>query len=405
MQSNDYQLNTFLEYIRTKQFCLNALKDVDTDSYVHVSMNDIKTRFLVNPKVDLRKLIDAGELEVKRKKNDKGYDFYSYKVLKAGYYDLELLEPRGIELTTTTKKMMEFLKDVTLKNESPSTDYFNVFLERKNDLTRLFFLVDKFSGRVHTPITSLKSEYRRNILIDNEETISLDVVTMQPVLLGAILKDKIGDNEYSRWIDNGNDIYIMLQKKANFETRDKAKKRFFEIIFSRSNDNLNQLFGDSEWIKWINDFKNKPYNENPHTLEKNHSNLAYLLQSKEVKIMNEVWSELIQKRIKFLSVHDEVIVKKRDRRSARDIFSSVLSKYLKYFQISDNHKKGNQPKVDNLNYDYVKNLNYTNGILMYKDDYPAIFDTTESNDTISTKTKEFISMASKNPAILNQYVN
>ena len=55
--------------------------------------------------------------------------------------------------------------------------------------------------------------------------------------------------------------------------------------------------------------------------------------------------------------------------------------------------------------DYVKNLNYTNGILMYKDDYPAIFDTTNSNDTISTKTKEFISMASKNPAILNQYVN
>lgn len=412
MQSNDYQLKTFLEYIRTKQFCLNALKDVNPDSYVHVNMNDIKNRFLVNPKVDIKKLVDDGELAIKHLKNNKGYEYYLYKVLKAGYYDLELLKPKGIDLTTTTTKMMEFLKDVSLKEGTPSTDYFNVYLNRKRDLTRLFFVVDKFSGRVHTPITSLKSEYRKNLLIDNEETISLDVVTMQPVLLGAILKKEIGDNEYSKWIDDGTDIYIMLQKKANLKTRVEAKKRFFEIVFSRSNNNLNELFGDSEWIKWINDFKSKPYTENPHTLEKNHSNLAYLLQSKEVQIMNEVWMMLIQKRIKFLSVHDEIIIKVSDYKNAKDIFSSTLSKHLKYFELSDNLKiKENEDNItiqinqnsNNITFDdYVKNLNYTNGILMYANDYPALWDLTAPNDTICTKTKEFINMAYKKPEILKK---
>ena len=345
MTSNRKQLNTFIEYIRTKQFMLNALKGVDPNTFVFISMNEIKSRFLVNPHEDIKHLIEAGEIAVQENKSPKGYKYYLYKVLKAGYYDLNLIEPKGIELTRTTERMMNILKDVSLKKDSPSTQYFNSFLEHKNHLLRIFFNVDYFSGRVHTPITSFKSEYRNNILIDEVETVSLDVVTMQPVLLGAILKKTIGENEFSSWINEGKDIYLMLQSKAKLKSRNEAKKRFFEILFSRANDSLQMMFGNSSWITWINEIKSKPFEANPRTLEKNHSNLAYILQTSEVNIMTEVWSKLLDSGIKFLSVHDEIIIKYSDHDKARKIFNSVLSKYLSYFRLSDKHPP--EPKEAN----------------------------------------------------------
>lgn len=335
MKSSEYQINKFVEYIRTKQFMLNAIKGVDPNTFVFISMNEIKSRFLVNPHEDIKSLVEAGEIEVKKSKSAKGYIFYSYKVLKAGYYDLNLTEPKGKELTYTTERMMNILKDVSLKKDSPSTQYFNSFLEHKNQLLRIFFNVDEFSGRVHSPVTSFKSEYRHNILIDGKETTSLDVVTMQPVLLGEILKKTIGENDFSSWINEGRDIYLMLQSKANLKSRDVAKKRFFEILFSRPNYSLKNMFGNSNWITWINEIKNKPFNENPHTLEKNHSNLAYILQISEVNIMTEVWCNLLDNEIKFISVHDEIIIKQSDNYKAKEIFSHVLSKYLSYFRLSD----------------------------------------------------------------------
>ncbi|MCC5922309.1 MAG: hypothetical protein JJT77_00870 [Crocinitomicaceae bacterium] len=365
MQSSEYQLNKFVEYIRTKQFMLNALKGVDPNTFVFISMNEIKSRFLVNPHEDIKNLVQAGEIEVQENHNSKRHKYTSYKVLKAGYYDLNLLEPKGKELTTTTERMMNILKDVSLKKDSPSTQYFNSFLEYKNNLLRTFFNVDVFSGRVHTPITSFKGEYRKNILIDELETISIDVVTMQPLLLGSILKSKIGENEYSNWIDTGEDIYLMLQSKAKLSTRDEAKKRFFEILFSRPNDSLKKMFGNSTWIEWINEFKRQPFTPNPHTLEKNHSNLAWLLQTSEVTIMTEVWSCLLDAGVKFLSVHDEVIVKHTDYKKAKDIFSSVLSKHLTFFKLSDkqitiekqsnnSHKTVIAPPQDKVKKDTIK---------------------------------------------------
>jgi hypothetical protein len=357
MQSTDYQLNTFLEYVRTKQFCLNALKNIDPFSFVHIRMSEIENRFLINPKVDIKKLVDAGKMEVKQDETAKGYKIYYYKCLEAGYYDFNLLEHKGRELDNITERMMKHLKKVTLREGATSTQYFNAFLENK-ELIRTFFNVDEFSGRVHTPITSFKSEYRDNILINGKETLSIDVVTMQPLLLGTILKKHIGENEYSKWIDEGEDIYIKLQDKANLKTRDEAKKKFFEILFSRPNDGLKKMFGSSTWIEWINDFKQKPFAPNPHTLEKNHSNLAWLLQNKEVEIMRKVWHKLLEHGITFISVHDEIIVTAERYYDAINIFQSVMDNNFTYYKLSKKHKVEQEQRKnsENLINPHIQNL-------------------------------------------------
>jgi hypothetical protein len=313
---------------------LNALKDIDPDSFVHVGMDEIRNNYLVNPKHDIQKLVDAERLAFKVETTTKEHTIYLYRCLEAGYYDLTLLNHKGRDLDNITQRMMQNLKKVSLPDDAPRTQYFDAFLNNM-ELIRLAFNVDHFSGRVHTPITSLKGEYRKNILLGGKETISIDVVTMQPLLLGSILKTKIGENEYSNWIDAGEDIYIKLQNKAKFSTRNEAKKRFFEILFSRPNDELLKLFGNSSWIEWINDFKRQPFEPNPHTIEKNHSNLAWLLQNKEVNIMRKVWSKLLEHGILFISVHDEVIVPLEQYNEATTIFQSVMDKHFDYYRLSD----------------------------------------------------------------------
>jgi hypothetical protein len=229
--------------------------------------------------------------------------------------------------------MRENLKKITLKDGKKSTPYFDVFLQLKDHL-ELFFTIDDFSGRVHTPVTSFKSEYRKNILIDGERTISLDVATIQPLLLAKVLNKEIGENEFSAWINKGDDIYIRLMEKLGLKDRKTAKIKFFELIFSKPDDNLKETFGQSSWINWINDFKRKHHDANPHSIDKPHSNLAWLLQKVEVSIMSNVWKELVKNEIPFLTVHDEIIIKAKDQEIGLEIMSNILSNHLKHYKIN-----------------------------------------------------------------------
>lgn len=318
----------FLTYVRTLQFWQLRLKGKETD-FVYIPSDEVK-KYNIN----LQSLIDRSVIEVKEQLSIKGNKYHTYKALQKGNINLSLIKPKGNELNSTHKQMMSYLMNVSLPTEAPRTIYFDVFLKYREYEPQLFFTVDNFSKRVHTPVTSFSKEYRPNLLLFGEKTTSFDVVTMQPLLLGKILKNEIGSNEFSDWISNGNDIYIKLQDKANLNTRDEAKKKFFEMLFGKPNKQLEALFNATNWINWINEFKNKPFTPNPHTLEKNHSNLAYLLQSTEVELMSKVWIKLIECNIPFVSVHDEVIVRKQNSIETLKLFNSVLEKHFSYFKIN-----------------------------------------------------------------------
>jgi hypothetical protein len=210
----------------------------------------------------------------------------------------------------------------------------------KNDFLRLFFTVDTFCGRVHTPLTNLHRPLRKDLLFFGNPIASLDVAQMQPTILGKILFENIGTNEFSTWLNDGKDIYCMLQSKANLETRDQGKKRFFEILFSKPNNQLVKLFGESDWITWINQTKSQRLEENPHS-NKPHSNIAYLLQSTEVQIMAKVWERLAGANIPFISIHDEIIIQSHHLKQAHKIFDSVLQVEFNRYKL--NNKAGDNP--------------------------------------------------------------
>ncbi|GAC1301425.1 MAG: hypothetical protein NVSMB24_04230 [Mucilaginibacter sp.] len=324
----------FIKYVRTKMmFTLRLRSPEEQMKPVYISASEIGERFFPYPKYNRNKemqdLHDAGEIKITQIGKA-----YHYEALKPGGYDLSLLTLKKAPQDGISHAMLANIQRVSLPVNAQSTPYFNLFIRYRDIRPELFFTIDEFCGRVHTPISNFHRTHRPNLLIDNENTVSLDVATMQPLLLGKLLFNKIGNNEFSTWINEGKDIYEELQNKSGLNSRDEAKKKFFEILFSKPTDALKELFGASGWINWINNYKRIDEPLNPHNERKPHSNLAWLLQNTEVRIMKQVWSELVNIDLPFLSVHDEIIVKETDYQTAKAIFESVLSKEFEYFKLN-----------------------------------------------------------------------
>ena len=68
--------------------------------------------------------------------------------------------------------------------------------------------------------------------------------------------------------------------------------------------------------------------------KKRYSNLARLLQLSESEMFRKVWMALRKERIRFVSVHDSVIVESRNHSRAYQIMERVLSNYLDFFKIA-----------------------------------------------------------------------
>jgi len=352
--------NKFITYIRTAHFINLRHDNRDVFAPVFVSSVELRERFFLTSS-SINKFIDDGVLEVTEKITSNGNLAKYYRAMLPGPIDMSLLPPKESQpLSRVTFKMRQQLGLVSLVPESPSTIYFDAFLKHFHLRPDLFFVVDKFSGRVHTPVTNFKSEYRKNILLNGNPTTSLDVATMQPLLLGKLIHYHIGSNDYTDWIENGDDIYEVLKTKSGLATRDEAKKLFFQILFSKPSEELSKLFGNADWINWVNQYKSAPIKENPTTPDKVHNNLAWALQSKEVEVMTKVWDSLIKHSIPFLSVHDEIIVKEIDLIQAEILFSDVLKSEFKYFKLnrkSDQYALKNDVSVQSeQNVDKIKQI-------------------------------------------------
>jgi hypothetical protein len=329
----------FLTYVNTLTIFSTRLRN-DTPELppVHIPIKEIETRFFPYPeynrKQEMQSLVELGELKITEGIIN-GRKVYLYKCLRHRGFDVSMLSIPSIGYDSTTQFMRNCLKCVSISEVDPAQVYFNLFLKYNNTpLLDRFFKVDTFSGRIHTPITSLSRKYRPHLLINDSPVVSMDVATMQPLILSQVLKNYVGANEFTQWIESGMDVYTILAERTGLTSRDEGKTKFFEIAFGTPSNELAAIFGDSDWIRWINEYKTRRITGNPHNKQKPHSNLSWLLQSYEVKLMRLVWDKLAACGIKFLTVHDEIIVRIQDSPTAESLFKEVLSGIFPYFKLN-----------------------------------------------------------------------
>ena len=325
--------NEFLIYCNTRQHLTNRWKG-----------NIFSNAFYLSDKELQRWNVTRSQAEAMPELKSVGKN--KYNVVGVNEIDLSLVKPHGQPLTDLHKWMLDRVCETDMPEGIEVTQYWKSFIRHRATYPELFFTVDEFAGRIHTPISGTSKTIRPHLLLQGEQTASFDVAQMQPTLLANILADNIGKNEFSETISAGVDVYVMLQQKAGFQTRDEAKKLFFRMLFSKPSNELERLFKGANFIQWINQYKDIFDDRNPHGKEKPYSNLAWLLQTYEVSVMSEIWRRFTEKRISFLTVHDEVICRVSDKGTAKTIIESVLSKHFKSYKLNVGHVEMTPQQTD-----------------------------------------------------------
>lgn len=327
----------FINYVGAKQVHQLRFRDSDYLKPVYIPKIEIEQSYFpyqyFNAKEILERLVEDGRLKITTERTPAGHQKFLYDVGE-GEYDLSVLLPRKMKVYYGLHKYMrEQLSQISLAGCTSPTPWFDVFKKYYHDLPELFFTVDSFSGRVHTPVCSLKSEQRQHLLIDGVEVVRIDLNTAQPLCLSKILKEKLGDNEFTNWVESGLDVYEIFKQRLSLQSRDEAKVKLFELMFAYPSERHLKLYGDEKWIRWMNEFKKTRIDENPHH-EKPHTNVAWLLQKTEVEAMTKVWQSLMENSINFLTVHDEIIVPAHQRQQTFDIMKTQLKKSFSHFKLT-----------------------------------------------------------------------
>lgn len=334
---NQAQKN-FVDFVATMEIIQSRLKDSKPGA--HISQKEIEDRFFRFPTYDRKKqlqyLIENRFIDHWQVQTDNGRKCDYYKALRFCGYRPDLVKVQKPVLGETQKFMLKCVMNTDLPANFKRTEYFDFFIKYRTDFPFLFFRIDDFAKRIHTPITSLPKDVRENITLFGYDCASIDIKQSQPTILAVILESKVGKNPFSEAISSGHDVYEFIQDKLQLSSRDQAKDKFFEIVFGRPSNELYKLFDGGKWIAWINEYKSKNEPGKPAKYsQKHHNNLSWLLQNKETQMMKEIWIKLTLHRIPFITVHDEILVNHRFLREARNIFNEVLPDYLPYYQLNE----------------------------------------------------------------------
>lgn len=324
----------FTTYVRTKTVFKSRLKDLKESDYQTVKVYVYELDKLgCNNGPLLYGLREKGEIWYDNNGN--------FRAQRDGPIDPQLLErtrkPDKIKvpLTPLHRYMMDQLKHVELViPEKKMPAYFKAFVKHREEQLDAFFTIDAFSGRVHTPVVNLKHDLREHLRFHGKPLASLDVRQMQPTILAKVIYESIGDNPFSKAVFSGEDVYDLLQKRdRSIRTRGDAKKFLFQLIFGKPMNGIGRMFeGDIRWVDWINDYKSRREPRNPHSDDR-HTNLAWLLQYNEVKIMCFIWERLWKRNIPFLTIHDDILCRPCDQDEVLKIMNEELKRHFKYFSI------------------------------------------------------------------------
>lgn len=184
------------------------------------------------------------------------------------------------------------------------------------------------TNRVYTNVTNLKSIWRQDIRIDGEKVYNVDIRCSQPCLLGVLYdSSEESQKEKALFIEfvTQKDFYAELAANAPQEvnlTRDEAKEQTFTLMFGK-----NRTMAAQPLYKSL--LKIFPILARKIRLakEKNYKDLSFILQSIESDIMVlGVMTELMERGIRALSIHDSVLCKEKDIPVVNEIISRHFEK-------------------------------------------------------------------------------
>ncbi len=206
----------------------------------------------------------------------------------------------------------------------------NIYSVESINNKHIFYHFDSY-GRMHTNYTILKSFIRKNcLLIDGEETCELDIANSQPLFLTKLIADS-----KTKWVDPdefelfkkltiSGKYYQYMMDMLGETNKKKIKEMTYKVLFGRNigHSKIDKAF--KSIFPTIHNFI-KLY-------KKEHDDykiLAYDLQKAESNlIFNKIIKRIINTHphIKMITIHDSIVITKKDRDITSLIFQDELAK-------------------------------------------------------------------------------
>ena len=303
--------------------------------------SEYRERLVVNKK--LIRLVSKDKDNHKKKLNDEC--LYLHEIVKR---------------LSFRRTINEILNEFALEEQHDVRVRINELLE--NDVES--YLVDDFGSRLYYPVSGLNASVRKDLLLDNERLIEFDMKTGYFSLLYLLLIG-LKFNRYADVISNemrefAKDRFIGEEWLSLYEDCFKGNQDFYRMVslrlgkgmglFKEQRVNIkNALITDlnGRWdvkddlleidrdklrrglyvdvLDFVSEWKNnKIFKE---FLNGYHKNVSKCLMSMEVNIMKQVWRELREKNVDYLSLHDCVMVKEGDKERLKSILQEVTNKY------------------------------------------------------------------------------
>lgn len=259
-----------------------------------------------------------------------------YMLVKNGFGDLlPIVEQMfKIRINITAREFLIGIKQcyyqkkrkITLKEYINDSKKYYTLIQRWNAAKNIerysFFTLDGFGGRLHHPFTQIPKFVRKNHINYN---CSLDMVAAQPTLFADLVKKQYCEcfpvDKFVQDVENG-DIYVTIQNKLRLKSRDAAKQFMNIILFDDDGVNVakatykfRQMYPFAASL--LSDMK---FN--------NYKNSARELQKKEVDLFSQVWKELKQRNIDFITIHDEIVFDKKDMQVVKAVMNRIFTKNL-----------------------------------------------------------------------------
>ena len=345
----------------------------------------------VNSDLNIQNLDKVIDLRVENKLNEMNeklsWDFVGVKMKNRINKNLNDIESWKTKYRNDKKNEYDIIvDDLNYLKSNKFSDLDNVFKR------------DGYGKRLYNSYSRVIREYRKYIKIDNEEVVELDIKSCFLSLLYVFIKRLNSDidddlvidvkkklngldgsfesrngiefvNKFKSIFENDgiysnednsiefSDYYDLIrlsygEKKYNELSRNSFKELVFKVLFSDSNikktikmenENIdkieNRLFG-GEGKKLMNDLRKIDLNnwiENKGGRIKKYNrgnNISLILMNYENRVMDILRLILMDKRIKFISVFDSLMVKKSDYKKVFKLGNSVLSDIDKSLKFS-----------------------------------------------------------------------
>jgi hypothetical protein len=278
---------------------------------------------------------------------------YGYKLLppysEVEHKDINFNKPKMVERLKTWNKsripkgniykhLFNFMSKLTVDYDNAIKYIGNLNLIERNCAKialdkiydkEFFMHIDDFGNRIHTNITSLKSNLRQFLYFNKEKLVNIDIANSQPIFALIIhpslpkrcalfCNPSLDVRLYRRFVEGGT-FYDELMKKCGNEDRSAFKKRVFaETFFGKR---MNSIFA-AEYptvADFLRNVKKKDYRNAAKYMQRAESRLIINCVCK--RIMNEYPSCFIS------TIHDSILTTEDGVAIVKKVMYEEFAKY------------------------------------------------------------------------------